>query len=117
MQRNPDVTDVHERGRNRAMKWFRGTLVVLIVAAMFAAVSGVARADDGGGTVTAKCSFSFSGGVLGVTCTTTTGVTYTCTLQRTAIGTFGLACSSSATATQLKCTFTFAPFSATCRKE
>jgi hypothetical protein len=99
------------------MKWFRGTLLVLIVAAMFAAVSGVARADDGGGTVTAKCSLSFTGWVLGVTCTTTDGITYTCTLQRTAIGTFALACSNSATTTQLKCTFRLAPWSATCFKE
>jgi hypothetical protein len=117
MQRNRDVTDVQERGRGSAMKWFRGTLLVLIVAAMFAAVSGVARAEDGGGTEAAKCSLSFAGGVLGVKCTTTAGVTYTCTLQRTATGTFGLACSNSATATKLTCTLVLAPFSATCRKE
>lgn len=100
------------------MKWLRGTLLVVIVAGMFAAVSGVARADDGsGGTVSARCSLSFTGGVLGLSCTTSTGVTYTCTLQRTATGTFALACSNTATATKLTCTFTVAPFSATCKKE
>jgi hypothetical protein len=100
------------------MKWLRGTLLVVIVAGMFAAVSGVARADDGSGsTVSARCSLSFTGGVLGLSCTTSTGVTYTCTLQRTAIGTFVLACSNTATATKLTCTFTVAPFSATCKKE
>jgi hypothetical protein len=99
------------------MKWIRGTLLVVIVAAMFAVTGGVARADDGGGTVSARCSLSFTGGVLGVSCTTSTGVTYTCTLQRTATGTFGLACSNTATATKVTCTFTLAPFSATCKKE
>jgi hypothetical protein len=101
------------------MKWLRGTLLVLLVAAMFAVTGGVARADDGGGdnAINARCSWSFAGGVLGVRCTTSTGVTYTCTLQRTATGTFGLACSSSASATKLNCTFTLAPFSATCKKE
>jgi hypothetical protein len=100
------------------MKWFRGTLLVVIVAGIFAAAGGVARADDGGGTaIKARCSLSFTGGVLGVSCTTSTGVTYTCTLQRTATGTFGLACSNTATATKVTCTFTLAPFSATCKKE
>jgi hypothetical protein len=100
------------------MKWLRGTLVVLIVAALFAVAGGVARADDGGGSaIKARCSLSFAGGVLGVSCTTSTGVTYTCSLQRTAVGTVGLACSSSASATKLSCTFTLAPFSATCKKE
>jgi hypothetical protein len=101
------------------MKWLRGTLVVLIAAAMFAVTGGVARAgDDGGGSaIKAKCSLSFAGGVLGVSCTTSAGVTYTCSLQRTAVGTFGLACSNSASATKLSCTFTLAPFSATCLKE
>jgi hypothetical protein len=100
------------------MKWIRGTLLVLIAAAMFAVTGGVARADDGGGdAIKARCSLSFAGGVLGVSCTSSTGVTYTCTLQRTAVGTFGLACSNSATATKLTCTFTLAPFSATCKKE
>ncbi|MDX6485959.1 MAG: hypothetical protein QOF43_1112 [Gaiellaceae bacterium] len=100
------------------MKWLRGTLLVLLVAAMFAVTGGVARADDGGGdAIKAKCSLSFAGGVLGVRCTTSTGVTYTCSLQRTAVGTFGLACSSSASETKLNCTFTLAPFSATCKKE
>jgi hypothetical protein len=102
------------------MKWIRGTLLVMIVAAMFAVTGGVARADDGGGdgsAIKARCSLSFAGGVLGLSCTTSTGVTYTCTLQRTAVGTFGLACSNSATATKLTCTFTLAPFSANCKKE
>jgi hypothetical protein len=101
------------------MKWLRGTLVVLIAAAMFAVAGEVARADDGGGSsaITAKCSLSFAGGVLGVSCTTSTGVTYTCTLQRTAIGTYALACSSSASTTKLSCTFRLAPFTATCLKE
>jgi hypothetical protein len=100
------------------MKWIRGTLLVLIAAAMFAVTGGVARADDGGGdAIKARCSLSFTGGVFGVSCTSSTGVTYTCTLQRTAVGTFGLACSNSATATKLTCTFTLAPFSATCKKE
>ncbi|HEX4679898.1 MAG TPA: hypothetical protein VH210_11930 [Gaiellaceae bacterium] len=100
------------------MKWLRGTLVVLIAAAMFSVAGGVARADDGGGSaVTAKCSLSFAGGVLGVSCTTSTGVTYTCSLQRTAVGTFGLSCSSSSSTTKLSCTFTLAPFTSTCKKE
>ena len=99
------------------MKWFRGTLAVVVVAGLFAAASGVARAEDDGGAVKARCTLAIVAGSIGATCTTTTGVTYTCTLQRTAIGTFALACSSSASATQLKCTFTLAPFSATCRKE
>jgi hypothetical protein len=101
------------------MKWLRGTLLVLIVAAMFAVTGGVARADDGGGdgAITARCSLSFTGGVLGLRCTTPTGVTYTCSLQRTAVGTFGLVCTNSATAAKLTCTFILAPFSVNCKKE
>ena len=100
------------------MKWFRGTLAVLVVAALFAAVSGVARADDdGGGIVKAKCSLTISSGTVGASCTTIGGVTYSCTLQRTGFGAFALECSSSSTATKLKCSFALAPFSATCRKE
>ena len=100
------------------MKWFRGSLVLLVVAASFAAASGVARADDnGGGTTNARCSLSFSAGQIGITCTTTAGVTYSCTLQRTGVGAFGLDCSNSSTAAHLRCTFTLAPFTASCRRE
>jgi hypothetical protein len=100
------------------MKVFRGTLVVVIVAAALAVATGVARADDGGGTTTkATCGISFVAGVLTVSCTTPTGVTYICKLQRTATGSLGLDCSNSSSTAHLTCTFTYPPFRVDCKRE
>jgi hypothetical protein len=93
------------------------SLVVLVTAVVLAVSAGAARADDGGGgVVSGACSFTWSAGSIGFSCTAG-GVTYQCSLQRTAVGTLVLACSSNGDVPRsITCTFRFAPFSVVCTK-
>jgi hypothetical protein len=59
---------------------------------------------------------TWSAGSIGIVCTSE-GVTYQCSLQRTGIGVFVLACSSNGDVPRsITCTFRLAPFSAVCTK-
>jgi hypothetical protein len=88
------------------MRWTRrlGLLAALAGAVAFSAPAALA---DGSGGRPTSCTSAYAGGVLTITCTTSTG-TYTCQATQLSFGSFTLLCTNDGQ-TVLSCTATLFP--------
>jgi hypothetical protein len=101
------------------LRRIRGVLLVAAISAIAAFSAGTASARTADGIVSSgNCSFSWTSTGLSATCVVN-GVTYSCTFQKTGIGTYALSCTTNTTPPQtLNCTFSLFPRpTATCIKE
>jgi hypothetical protein len=88
------------------MRWTRrfALLAALAGAAAFSAPAALADGSSGSST---SCTGGYAGGVLTITCTTSTG-TYICQATRLSFGSFTLLCTNGGQ-TVLSCTATLFP--------